>query len=216
MNIVVSLAGALVAGVVGWFAAGFQHHLFGDPALRAAPAAGGKLLALRVFLALSSALVAGIALRPNHYEAGPALLTAIFGVVLCVLASTDFDRRRIPDRLSIPAVVAAMAFCWAWPDRSVGDIVLGAGAGLAAGVVLVALGGFMGNALGIGDGKLMVLIGAIVGWPAIMAALLYGIILGGVAAVVIMTRRGRKAAYAYGPYLALGGVGVLLFVDRVT
>lgn len=214
MDYLVPAIAFLIAGIGGWMGAGYQHRLFGDPRLREQPATGGKLLALRVFLALSSAVVAALAFRPDHYDFGVALLTALFGACLCVLASTDFDRRRIPDRLTAPAFVLALAFCWAWPDRSVADILLGAAAGLATGVVLVAVGGFLGNAMGIGDGKLMLLIGALVGWPAIMAALLYGIILGGVVAVAIMVRRGRRSTYAYGPYLAAGGAVVLLFADR--
>lgn len=204
----------LVAAAAGWFGAAHQHLLFGDAVLRAQPATGWKLLALRMFLAVSSAVVAALAFRPDHYDVGPALLTALFGVCLCALASTDFDRRRIPDRLTVPAFVLALAFCWAWPDRSVGDIALGTAGGIAAGVVLVVIGGFLGNAMGVGDGKLMILIGALVGWPAIIAALLYGIILGGVMAVAVMVRRGRRSTYAYGPYLAAGGAFVLLFVDR--
>lgn len=214
MDYAPAVIGFLTAGIAGWFAAGRQHLLFGDAALREQPATGRKLLALRTFLAVSSAVVASLAFRPDHYDFGPALLTALFGACLCVLASTDFDRRRIPDRLTVPAFALALALCWAWPDRSVADIVAGAAAGLATGVVLVVVGGFLGNAMGVGDGKLMILIGALVGWPAIMAALLYGIILGGVIAVVVMVRRGRRSTYAYGPYLAAGGAFVLLFVDR--
>lgn len=209
-----AIAAFLVAGIAGWFGAGYQHLLFGDAKLRGEPATGRKLLALRAFLAVSSGVVAALAFRPDHYDFGPALLTALFGACLCVLASTDFDRRRIPDRLTAPAFVLALAFCWAWPDRSVADILLGTAAGLATGLVLVVVGGFLGNAMGIGDGKLMILIGALTGWPAILAALLYGIILGGVMAVAIMVKRGRRSTYAYGPYLAAGGAVVLLFADR--
>ncbi len=208
-------AGAfLIAGAAGWFGAGYQHLLFGDSALRAQPATGMKLRALRVFLALAAAVVAALAFRPGHYDPGPALLTAAFGCCLCVLASTDFDRRRIPDRLTVPAFVFALAFFWAWPDRSVSDILIGTAAGFVTGIVLVLAGGFLGNGMGVGDGKLMILIGALAGWPAMIAALLYGIILGGIVAVAIMIRRGRRSTYAYGPYLAAGGVLALLFTDH--
>lgn len=44
-----------------------------------------------------------------------------------------------------------------------------------------------------------------------MAALLYGIIAGGFAALLLLLlrRAERKSAFAYGPYLALGAVIVL-------
>ncbi len=215
------LSVAALAGVGGWFAAGYQHVLFRDPVQRRTPATGRRLLVLRTFLAASSALVAGLALRPGHYHAGPALLTVGFGLAFCVAASTDFDRRLIPDWISLPAAAAALAFAWAWPDRSVADIVAGGGFALGIAVVLVVLGVAVGGALGaratpfgIGDAKLILLIGLVCGWPGVMSALLYGMILAGVVAVVILVRRGAKSVYAYGPYLALGALIVLLWPEK--
>jgi prepilin signal peptidase PulO-like enzyme (type II secretory pathway) len=59
---------------------------------------------------------------------------------------------------------------------------------------------------GLGDVKLEAALGALLGYPAVLAAMLAGIMAGGVAAaVLLLTRRaGRKDAFAYGPYLALG------------
>ena len=199
---------------IGWFAAGFQHLLYRTQEQRDARAAGRKLLALRAFLALSCGGVAGLAVRPGHYDPGPAALTVVFGLVFCVIASTDFDLRLIPDRISLPSMGLALALCWAWPDRSVTDILLGGGFGLAVAIALVGLGFVFGGALGIGDGKLILLIGLVSGWPAVMSAVLYGIVIAGAVAAVLLLRKGRHSAYAYGPYLALGGLIVLLWPER--
>jgi leader peptidase (prepilin peptidase)/N-methyltransferase len=62
------------------------------------------------------------------------------------------------------------------------------------------------GALGLGDVKLEAAIGALLGYPAVLAAMFAGIMAGGIAAAFLLLSRraGRKDAFAYGPYLALG------------
>jgi len=214
-----SLLPAAIA--VGWFVAGWQHLLYAQPEYRESPASGRGRLALRLFVAGASGLVVGIALRPNHYDVGPAVLTAVFAAALVVISSTDLERRIIPNRLTYPAMLLAAGFCWAWPDRSVGDIWLGAAVAAGAAVALFALGILVGGAVGssasafgMGDVKLIVLIGLLVGWPAIQGAMLIGIIAAGIPAIVLLAMGGRRRVFSYGPYLALGGLAALLWPDR--
>lgn len=198
--------GAGFAGAgTGWFFPRYQHNLYTEPAFRADPATGNKLLALRLFCTLAAGACSALALRPGHYDLGPGLLSAAFLLVLVAVSSTDLERRRIPNKLTYPAAIAAIAVCWAWPDRSIVDIATGAGlaAGVACVLVLLRFGG--------GDSKLVVLIGLLVGWPAIMPALLYGIVVGGVVAVALLVTRGRGTKFAYGPYLAAGAAALMLF-----
>ena len=86
-------------------------------------------------------------------EAALGIIDRIAGAVLGVGADADFERRRLPNRLTYPAAIAAVAICWAWPDRSVTDIAIGAGLGTAAAALLVVL------RFGGGDSKLVILIG---------------------------------------------------------
>jgi len=216
VNIAVVVVAALAGAVGGWFIPSFQHRLYTEPEFRVSPASGRRLLALRLFCAVSLAVCLAFNFRPDRYEFGPALLAAVFLAVFVVLSSTDFDRRRIPNKLTYPAMLAALVFCWAWPDRSVADIALGAAAGLAAAVVMVGLGILVGGGglgLGIGDAKLILLLGAILGWPRFMPALLYGVLFAGIVAVAFLASRGRKSTFSYGPYLAAGGAILLLFPD---
>ena len=207
-----AIAGGFGA-VIGWFFPASQHRLYSEPEFRATPAAGRKLLALRMFCLVAAGVCLGAAFRPDFYDFGPAALTAAFLLVYVALSSTDFERRRIPNKLTYPAFVAAIALCWAWPDRSVADILLGTAVGLGAAAALVGLGllfGGGGMGLGIGDGKLMILMGATVGWPGVLPALLYGMLGAGVVAVVLLVTKGRRATFSYGPYLAAGAALVML------
>lgn len=206
-------AGGVGAFSAGWLAAARQHWLYRQEAYRRAPAEGRKGVALRLGVALASAIVAALALRPNHYDPGPALLTAAFGIVLCVLASTDLERRILPNRLVYPALAAALVLGWAWPDRSYAEVLAGGAVALAAAGAVFALGLLAGGAggLGLGDVKLAALIGLLTGWPAAGTALLLGILLAGVPALALILRGRGKSYFSYGPYLVLGGLAVLLF-----
>jgi len=217
----VHIALCIVAGCAGlsfgWFVPRIQHRLYSKPEYREHPATGRKLVVLRLFLALSCGAAAALAFRPGHYAFGPALLTALFSFALLVTASTDFERRIIPNLVSYPAIVAALAFSWAWPDRSVTAIVLGGGLAIAIAVALFALGLVAGSlfgggaALGMGDAKLVIWIGFLAGWPAVTYALIYGVLAAGVVSVVLLVRGGAHKTFSYGPYLVAGSLVVMLF-----
>lgn len=214
MDAVLVVVGALVGLGFGWAFPGYQHGLYSESAFREAPAPGRKLLLLRLFAMATAGVSLALAFRPNFYEIGPAAATAAYLLVLVGLSSTDFDRRRIPNRVTYPAFAAALALCWIWPDRSVTEMLMGTGAGIVAAMALVGFGVFLGGGglgLGIGDGKLIILMGAMIGWPGVLSGLLYGILLGGVVAVVMLVRRGRGATFSYGPCLAAGAALVMLF-----
>jgi leader peptidase (prepilin peptidase)/N-methyltransferase len=221
MDSVVMALGALAAFAAGWVAAGRQHLLYRQAHYRAEPAHGRRLLLMRAGLAAAAALMAALALRPGHYGLAPSLLSAAFGLALLVLASTDYERRLLPDRLVYPAILAAALFCWAWPDRTPAEILLGAAIGAGAGIVLYLLGLLTGAALhvrltpfGLGDVKLIVLLGVLLGWPGLLAALVLGVLTAGIPAFVLLARGRARTVFSYGPYLVFGGLIVLLFPNR--
>lgn len=218
MDIVVTLVAAVAGFAFGWAAAGYQHLLYREPEFRDGRAAGRRLLVIRVLLAISCALVAGLAFRPDHYDAGPALLTASFGLSMLVMASTDFERKRLPNRLMYPTFAAALLFSWGWPDRDVQSVLAGGGIALLIGALLFIFGELTGSLLGVraaafgmGDVKLIILLGLLCGWPAVFSGLLYGIVLAGVVSLALILRGRSKTVFSYGPYLIAGGLVVMLW-----
>ncbi|MCW5862101.1 MAG: prepilin peptidase [Anaerolineae bacterium] len=142
-------------------------------------------------------------------SAGVALAITLFAAVLLLLAVVDWEQRRLPNVVVLPALAAAVALS--------ADPLAAGLAAAAAFVVFLALYGlgrrFYGpGALGMGDVKLAALVAAVVG-PAAAAALLGGMLLaGGAAAVGLLSGRvGRGAALPYGSFLAVAGVVVLLW-----
>ncbi len=221
MDLALLALGSAAGLLVGWLIPGFQHLLYRQPEYRAEPARGRRLLAMRIATAAAIATVAGFALRPGHYDLAPALLTVLFSTVLTVLASTDFERRLLPNRLMYPALIAAAASCWAWPDRSASDVAAGTGVAAAIALTFYALGlalGFLlhsrASLLGFGDVKLVVLLGLLLGWPAIMPALLAGAVLAGMPGLLLTLLGRGRSVFSYGPYLALAGIIALIWPER--
>jgi leader peptidase (prepilin peptidase)/N-methyltransferase len=134
----------------------------------------------------------------------PQVAAALLVTGLLVAVSlVDFQTRRIPNGLVLALLAwAVVQVIWlAQPT----PVEAGLGLALAGGLFLViALIGR--GALGSGDVKLAAALGAVLGFPLALSGLLLGVVLGGVAALVLLiTRRvGRKDPIAYGPYLALG------------
>lgn len=123
--------------------------------------------------------------------------------VLLGLAVVDLASRRLPDRLlalGLPlAAVGSLGFSQPLPLAALAGGLLGLGA-------FWLLARVRPGALGRGDIKLAGLIGLLIGFPGVVAALLAGMILGGVAALALVHsgRATTTQTMAYAPYLVIG------------
>jgi len=130
--------------------------------------------------------------------------------VLSVLSRHDLQRRRIPDRIVLPAcAVVLTANIALHADRWYEWMLAGLGAGVFFFVFAVARKG----ALGMGDVKLALFIGAALGEDVILA-LIVGTLAAAVVALAILAREGRagaKQTIPLGPFLAAGAIAVILF-----
>lgn len=124
--------------------------------------------------------------------------------LLLTISLVDFQVRRIPNVLVLLLLLwAPVQVVWlGWPTFAAAGLGLLVGGGVFLVLALVQRG-----AMGAGDVKLMVAVGAMLGYPAIWVGIFAGVLAGGVAALfLLVTRRAkRKDPMAYGPYLALGG-----------
>jgi len=136
-------------------------------------------------------------------EVGQVVAALVVTGILMTLSLVDMTVHRIPNVLSLALLVWGLVqVAWlGYPTPQGALLGLLVGGGLFLLIAIVGRG-----AMGAGDVKLAAALGAVLGYPLIVSALLWGIIAGGVAALLLMaTRRiGRKDYMAYGPYLALG------------
>ncbi|KPK47802.1 MAG: hypothetical protein AMJ77_01955 [Dehalococcoidia bacterium SM23_28_2] len=157
----------------------------------------------------ASALVFALAALTSD-EWAPTILGGLFSTIFLALATTDMERRLIPNRIVYPAILLAMAVSWAWPDRGVGQIF--AGGGLAFAIMLIVYIVSLGR-FGFGDVKMATLMGFTAGFPVMVVGLFFTAISAGiVAAVLLLTRVMQRGQYIpYGPFIALGAIISLLW-----
>ena len=130
-------------------------------------------------------------------------------VVLVALAAEDLRSRRIPNAVTAPAAVAAVALRVALERSELVEILV-AGAGAFAVFLVLAL--VTRGGLGMGDVKLAGLLGLLLG-TAVVTALFLGTLAGGVASAALLARgRKRGTTLAYGPYLCFGGAAAVLLL----
>jgi prepilin peptidase CpaA len=111
-------------------------------------------------------------------------------VVTC--AAFDWRTRRIPNALTLPAIVLGLVL-YGLADGLSGLAFSGKGLALGAGLFFIPY--FLGG-MGAGDVKLMGAVGALLGWQMTLVALFYTALAGGLAAILaILKARAIKNSY---------------------
>jgi leader peptidase (prepilin peptidase)/N-methyltransferase len=144
-----------------------------------------------------------------------ALLGIVFVLLLVPIALIDLDTRRIPNVLTGPGSLAAIAIVAIFAlDQLPEHLIAGAAAGgflLVAAIVHPA-------GMGMGDVKLAGMMGLFLG-RAVAPAMFAGLIAGSLVGALIIARKGskegRKTAIPFGPYLAFGGLVGLFAGDAI-
>ena len=158
----------------------------------------------------TAALVAGCVLAFG--VSLDALVAAFFCAVLVVVSATDLTHRIIPNRVVLPATVVVLAAqTLLHPSPEWALAALGASAFLFAAAVVYPAG------MGMGDVKLALLMGAMLG-RTVPVAMMLGMVLALVPSVVLLARHGaaaRKMGIPFGPFLALGSVVALFWGDEL-
>lgn len=110
----------------------------------------------------------------------------LLGSILLLAAVSDLRRRRIPNRLTYPAMLLGLLVHLA--DRGLDGALFGLG-GLFAGLGILAIPYLLGG-MGAGDVKLMAAVGAFTGAAGAFYSFLYTALAGGIyAAAVLLLRR---------------------------
>ncbi|EST30805.1 prepilin peptidase [Streptomyces roseochromogenus] len=186
------------------YAAAPAHACPSPPTATPPGVPSAPLLALAAALTCV-ALAAATGARP---ELAVWLLLAPVGVLLAVI---DFRVQRLPDPLTLPLAVAALALLGlaALLPGHAGHWLTALYGALALGVGYFVLFLINPSGMGFGDVKLAVGMGAVLGWygwPTVLLGTFAGFLLGAVygGALVVVRRAGRKTAIAFGPFLIAG------------
>jgi leader peptidase (prepilin peptidase)/N-methyltransferase len=141
-----------------------------------------------------------------------ALVASFFCAVLVVISATDLEHRIIPNRVVVTAAVIVLAAQTVLhPSPAWALAAYGAAAYLLAAAVAYPAG------MGMGDVKLALLLGAMLG-RVVPVGLMLGMLLALVPSVFLLARHGsaaRKMGIPFGPFLALGSILALFWGDRL-
>ncbi len=133
-----------------------------------------------------------------------------FIAALIVITVIDLYHQIIPDVISIPGIVVGLLGALIIPYitffNSLIGILLGGGSLFLVATLYQWL--FKREGMGGGDVKLLAMIGAFLGWEAVILTILLSSLVGSITGIVIMALKGKDFKYAipFGPFLSLGAV----------
>ncbi len=134
---------------------------------------------------------------------------AAFVWVMVVITFIDIDHMLILDKVTIPSIVvfyAASLLYRRWWEGLIG-IAVGYGVPWLIGEIYIRIRKREG--MGLGDAKLLALVGALLGWKGVLVSLFGGSVLGTIIHVVLLARAKKdvmQSELPFGPYLAAGAV----------
>lgn len=148
----------------------------------------------------------------------------LFELCLVVIAVIDLDHKKIPDKITYPAIPTFLGFGLLLGDRPWLDLVIGVVVGY--GLVRALSDGYYWatgrEGLGYGDGKLLAVVGALFGWQGVLTALFGGSLIGTAIMVPVLVvarlrQRGEgtiaHTEIPFGPFLVAAAL-VFLFLER--
>jgi leader peptidase (prepilin peptidase) / N-methyltransferase len=158
--------------------------------------------------ALTALLAVAVVL--TKHSASDVVLGLMLIAVLVPVALIDLEHRVIPNKITLPAAVAAVAIGCALNLHGVPEQLIAAA---GAGGFLLFFAVAYPRGMGMGDVKLAAVLGLFLGRSvavAILAAVVFGTVVGALVMARVGVEKGRKTAVPFGPFLAIGGVIGLL------
>jgi leader peptidase (prepilin peptidase) / N-methyltransferase len=142
------------------------------------------------------------------YGPGPLLASRlVFGCALIVLFAIDLEHHLLPNAITLPGIVIGFLLSFfAEPGWQASLIGLLAGGGALYAIAEIYYRVRHEEGLGMGDVKMLAMIGAFLGWKLALLTLMLASFAGTIIGVLLIaTRRGgMKYALPFGTFLALG------------
>lgn len=180
-------------------------------------ACGEKISARYPLTELATAALFVSAAVKYHDDVYLAVTMALFYTMLLAVSLIDAENKIIPNRIVYPSAIVFPALMVAGSvlgkDLSIAHAALGA---LAYGGVLLLVWLVYPKGMGMGDVKLAVVIGAVLGalgFGLVPVAAMLAFFLGALGGVLAMLlgNKGRKSAIPFGPFMAAGAVLATFF-----
>jgi leader peptidase (prepilin peptidase) / N-methyltransferase len=139
---------------------------------------------------------------------GPLMAARLLLVcILIALFGIDLEHQILPNSITLPGIVIGLLFSLVappgWKDAVIGAL-------LGAGILYAIAGAYYlwrgEEGMGMGDVKMLAMIGAFLGWKAVLVTLVLASFSGAIVGVILMSaqRGGMKFALPFGTFLAIG------------
>lgn len=148
----------------------------------------------------------------------------VLGALAIACAGIDFDKRIIPNALTLPGVALGAIFSftllrqatfWGSLLHLVLGVVIGGGSLYLVAVLYKLVRKVEG--LGLGDVKFMAMVGAFLGWGHALLTIFLGSMIGGVVGLFAMRRSGKglKTDLPFGVFLAPAAIVVMIWGSKL-
>jgi leader peptidase (prepilin peptidase)/N-methyltransferase len=144
------------------------------------------------------------------WQYGPSLLLLsrlVFGCALIVLFAIDLEHHLLPNAITLPGILVGLAFSLVTPPGWVAALI---GAVVGGGTLWLIAEAYYRlrheEGLGMGDVKMLAMIGAFIGWQLTIVTLMMASIAGSIVGIALIASRKGDMKYAlpFGTFLALG------------
>jgi len=152
-------------------------------------------------------------------------LTAFWCCVFLMIIFIDWEHQLILNKITYPAAIVALVILAI--DSFIPGVNLFPGrlfvpeisilSGVISAVILLLffllIVVFRPGSMGMGDAKMVALIGLVSGFPLVIFSMLLGVVIGGVVAIYLLAfkKKGRKDVIPYGAFLGIGPIIAILF-----
>jgi len=141
-------------------------------------------------------------------------LYTLYGTLLILIGGIDLENQKILNILIFPAILIGLIMIPVLHASNFWMMLLG---GLAGFGVLFLIALIAPGAMGMGDVKLTLFLGFIIGFPEIIITLFLAFVSGGLVSGILLAQKkiGKKDSIAFGPFLAFAGVITLLYGTQI-
>ncbi|MCD6424332.1 MAG: prepilin peptidase [Anaerolineales bacterium] len=142
------------------------------------------------------------------------VLFTFYGCLLIIIGGIDLENQKILNVIIYPAIGLGLIMSAILHIDQLWMILLGGAVGFG---VLLLISLIAPGAMGMGDVKLVLFLGFIIGYPKIIITLFLAFVLGGLVAGVLLALKkiGKKDSIAFGPFLALAGIITMLYGTHI-